>query len=98
MKSALDTREQIISTLTETFAPSEVVLEDVSERHKGHAGYREGGQSHFRLRIVAQVFAGRRPIERHRMINGAIKELFDSERLHALTIKALTPDEANREG
>jgi len=45
---------------------------DESHLHEGHAGHRPGGETHFRVYIVADVFAGKSPIERHRMINGVL--------------------------
>lgn len=71
-------------------APSRLEIEDESARHAGHAGAREGG--HYRLTIVADAFAGKSTMARHRMIYDALGELMRSH-IHALSIQAKTPDE-----
>ena len=65
--------------------PKFLEIIDESESHRGHAGYQEGGQSHFRVRITAPVFAAMSRIERHRAIHAALgKDLVG--RIHALAI------------
>ena len=64
---------------------------DDSALHAGHAGAREGG--HFRLLIVSPRFAGKTTLQRHRIIYDALGELMRS-RIHALSIRSLTPEEA----
>jgi BolA family transcriptional regulator, general stress-responsive regulator len=71
--------------------PQSVELLDESGRHVGHAGAAAGG-SHFRLVIVSSRFAGLGQLERHRMIYAALGPLMRRE-IHALAIRALTPDE-----
>ena len=46
---------------------------DESHLHAGHAGRAAGGQTHFRVHIVSEAFAGKSRIERHRMINAAAR-------------------------
>lgn len=64
---------------------------DDSALHAGHAGAREGG--HFRLLIVSPRFSGKTTLQRHRIIYDALGELMRS-RIHALSIRSLTPEEA----
>ena len=78
--------------LNEAFAPEALAVEDESERHHGHAGWREGGETHFRLRIVSDAFRGKSRVERHRMVNAALAEEF-ARGLHALAIEARAPGE-----
>jgi BolA protein len=78
--------------LNEAFAPEALAVEDESERHRGHAGWREGGETHFRLRIVSDAFRGKSRVERHRMVNAALAEEFERG-LHALAIEARAPGE-----
>jgi BolA protein len=60
---------------------------DESAHHKGHAGWREGGETHFRLRIASEAFRGKSRVEVHRMINTALAaELAGG--VHALAIEA----------
>jgi len=72
--------------------PVELDLADESEQHRGHAGYRDGGGTHWRLSIVSQRFTGRSTVERHRMIYGALGSLMQHP-IHALAITARSPEE-----
>lgn len=45
---------------------------DESENHRGHAGHREGGESHFHVSIAAPVFAGMTRLARHRAVHAAL--------------------------
>ena len=72
--------------------PESLELEDESERHRGHAGYREGGGTHWRLTIVARAFAGQPTVARHRMVYAALGELMQHP-IHALAIQARAPEE-----
>jgi BolA protein len=85
-------RDLITQKLTEAFAPAALEVVDESHLHEGHAGHRPGGESHFRVYIVADAFKGKSRIERHRMVNETlIGELEGS--VHALAIRALAPGE-----
>jgi len=88
----LTVRQIIIGKLTRAFAPAELEVTDDSERHRGHSGYREGGETHFSVRIVAAAFAGKSRIERHRMVHEALAEEL-SGGIHALALSALAPRE-----
>ena len=88
----MQTRDVITEKLRKAFAPESLSVEDESQRHEGHAGHRPGGETHFRLYIVAEAFRGKSRIERHRMINAALKgELAGG--VHALAIHAAAPGE-----
>jgi BolA protein len=71
------------------FAPIELEIEDESHAHAGHAGA-AGGQSHFRVRIVAEAFRGQTPLARHRAVYAAVGDLLQTD-IHALAIEALPP-------
>ena len=71
--------------------PITIEIIDDSAKHAGHAGARSGG-GHFRLTIVSLRFAGRRTMERHRLVYDALGPLMKRE-IHALSISAKTPDE-----
>src|SRR6202040_4462336 len=62
-------QETISRKLTETFAPLSLKVLDESHRHEGHAGHQPGGETHFRVYIVADAFRGKSRLARHRMIN-----------------------------
>jgi BolA family transcriptional regulator, general stress-responsive regulator len=88
----MQTRDLITEKLRKAFTPESLRVEDESHLHEGHAGHRPGGQTHFRLYIVAEVFRGKSRLERHRMINAALlSEL--SGGVHALAIHAAAPGE-----
>ena len=78
---------RITETLSETFKPSLLEVVDESDQHKGHAGWREGGESHFRVRIVAAAFAGLSRVDIHRKINRALAAELAGP-IHALAIEA----------
>lgn len=86
------TEDLITRKLAEAFAPESLRVVDESHEHQGHAGHRSGGQTHFRIYIVAEAFRGKSRIERHRMINAALStELAGG--VHALAIHAAAPGE-----
>jgi len=85
--------ERITRKLTEAFAPQQLEVIDESHQHHGHGGWREGGETHFRVHIVSDAFTGKTRLERHRLVNAALtQELAD--RVHALAIAAKAPGEA----
>jgi len=86
------TAEVIERKLTEAFGPQSLRVLDESQQHEGHAGHRPGGQTHFRVYIVADAFKGKTRIERHRMINGALSAELKAG-VHALAIHAAAPGE-----
>ena len=72
-------------------APERLEIVDESARHAGHAGARSGG-GHYQLLIVSAAFVGKNTVARHRLVYDALGDLMRSK-IHALGIKALTPDE-----
>mgnify|MGYP001767685113 CR=1 FL=1 len=84
-------KERITKSLA-ALNPTQLEVLDESERHIGHAGWKEGGETHFRVRIVAQAFAGKTRLERHRMVNALVAEEF-AGRLHAFALEAKAPGE-----
>jgi BolA protein len=87
--------EQRIRERLAALDPVRVELEDESERHRGHAGWVEGGGTHWRLTIVAAAFAGKPTVARHRMVYQALGALMQQP-IHALAIEARAPDEPTR--
>ncbi len=77
--------EEIRSRLTQAFAPCEIDVIDESESHRGHAGYQEGGESHFRVRLRAEALGGMNRLARHRAVHAALgADLMG--RIHALAL------------
>ena len=83
---------EIDRRLTSALAPARLAVIDDSAHHAGHSGHDARGESHFTVEIVAEAFAGRSRVERQRMVNAALAELL-AGRVHALAIRARTPDE-----
>jgi BolA protein len=77
------------------FAPVELFIEDESAHHAGHSGTRAGGESHFRVRIVSEAFAGLSRVERQRKVYAAAADEIAAG-LHALALTTLTPEEARK--
>jgi BolA protein len=71
------------------FKPLQLDIEDESHLHAGHAGA-AGGQSHFRVRIVAEAFRGASAVARHRLVYAALEDMLRTD-IHALAIEALPP-------
>ncbi|MEO7209170.1 MAG: septation protein IspZ [Steroidobacteraceae bacterium] len=84
--------QRLRERLERRFAPAQLTVEDESHLHEGHAGA-AGGQSHFRIRIVAEAFRGISSVARHRLIYAALDDLMKSD-IHALAIEALPPDKS----
>ena len=76
--------------LTQAFAPLKLEVIDESHQHHGHVGARADGESHFRVKIVAEAFSGKSRVEQHRMINAVLAEEL-RERVHALAIQSAAP-------
>lgn len=70
--------------------PLSLAIDDESHLHAGHAGAKEGG--HYKITIVAAAFSGQNTVKRHRMIHAAVGDLMRG-RIHALSIRAFSPDE-----
>ncbi|WP_197279840.1 BolA family protein [Bosea sp. AAP35] len=84
--------ERITNKLELALAPQRLNVIDESHQHQGHGGWREGGETHFRVEIVAAAFASKSRLERHRLVNAALaQELADG--VHALAIAARAPGE-----
>ena len=87
-----DTRlERIRAALTAALSPEQLVLDDDSAAHKGHAGAASGG-GHYNVRIVSSRFEGLKLVMRHRLVYDAVHDMMHAE-IHALAITALAPSE-----
>lgn len=83
---------EIERSLRAALTPERLAVIDDSEKHRGHSGHDARGESHFTVEIVAEAFAGRSRVDRHRLVNQALAGLL-AERVHALAIKAKAPGE-----
>ena len=84
--------ELIEARLRETLDPIDLSVIDESHLHAGHLGWREGGETHYRIEVVSPLFSGKSRVDRHRLVNAALDVAFERG-LHALAIKAKAPGE-----
>lgn len=82
----MSTKDTITAKLTKAFEPESLNVIDESEQHRGHGGWREGGETHFRVQIAAKSFEGMNRVAQHRAINEALSEEFENG-VHALAIE-----------
>ena len=83
-------REAIVAKLSAKFVPTTLEVIDESARHQGHAGSRPDGETHFRIRIVADSLSGKSRLQQHRAIMEALSDEL-RDRIHALAIEVRTP-------
>ncbi|SLN40213.1 BolA family protein [Roseisalinus antarcticus] len=76
---------EIHDRLEAAFAPRTLVVENESHRHAGHAGDDGSGESHWKVTIEAEAFAGMSRIARHRAVHGALGPGIMG-RIHALSL------------
>ncbi len=86
----MSVRDTIEQRLTAAFAPEALEVIDESQRHRGHAGWREGGETHFRVRISSQHFVGMTRLAQHRAVMQALQTELDSG-VHALAVEVIAP-------
>jgi BolA protein len=89
--------ERMREKLTQALSPTRLDIIDDSHRHAGHAGAREGGETHFTVEIVSGIFAGKSRVERQRLVYSALAAELQ-ERVHALALRTLTPAEDAGQG
>lgn len=84
----MSVRDTIAEKLSVKFTPTHLEVIDESEKHRGHGGYREGGETHFRVRIASPLFTGQSRLAQHR----AVMEALDAELkagVHALAVEVV---------
>lgn len=81
----MSVKDQMEERLRAKFNVKELVVVDDSESHRGHAGFQEGGESHFNVRLRSEVFEGMNRLARHRAVHSALgADLIG--RIHALAL------------
>lgn len=81
-------REKLLVALK----PVRLDIINESEMHAGHRSSPGTGESHFRILIVSDAFAGKSRVDRHRMVNAALGDEVGG-RIHALALAAFAPGE-----
>jgi BolA protein len=84
----MSVRDTIAQKLSQKFSPTHLEVIDESSRHQGHAGWREGGETHFRIRIAAADFAGKTRLAQHRAVMETLEPDLKGG-VHALAIEVL---------
>jgi len=84
--------EIITEKLKNVFDPAKFELIDESESHRGHGGWREGGESHFRLRMTSASFIGIGHVQRQRAVNQVLAEELAGP-VHAFAMELRAPGE-----
>ncbi len=85
--------ELIDERLRAALSPSALTVLNESAQHRGHMGDDGTGETHFRVEITADAFAGQSRVARQRLVNQALADLL-ATRIHALAIRARAPGEA----
>ena len=88
------TAGKIEDILRKSFHIIRITVEDDSRRHAGHTEAEKSGGGHFIVTVISRDFEGKSLIERHRMVQNALKAQMP-QNIHALNIKALAPTEVN---
>ena len=79
------TADAIAQKLKDALSPQHIEVVDVSHHHAGHAGWRDGGGTHFTVTIKAACFAGKSRVQRHRLINTILSDELAGD-IHALEL------------
>ncbi len=82
----MSVRDTMIEKLTARFQPEVLDVIDESERHRGHGGWREGGETHFRVRIATRHFDGLTRLAQHRAVMQALDDELKAG-VHALAVE-----------
>lgn len=77
--------DEIRDRLVAAFAPDTLEIQDDSEKHRGHGGWREGGETHFSVTIRAAAFSPMPRVARHRAVHAALGADLTG-RIHALAL------------
>ena len=86
-------QDRMRAKLEAGLAPERLEIEDQSHLHAGHSGWREGGETHFTIKVASAHFAGKGRVERHRMVYALLKDEIAAG-VHALAIEAAAPGES----
>lgn len=79
------TADTIAQKLKDALSPQHIEVKDVSHHHAGHAGWREGGGTHFTVTIKAASFAGKSRVQQHRLVNSILADELAGD-IHALEL------------
>lgn len=89
----MSAEERMREKLMIGLAPTRLDVINESELHAGHRSSPGTGESHFRILVVSEAFAGKSRVERHRLVNELLQDEL-AGRIHALALKTYAPGEA----
>ena len=84
---------EVETAIRSALQPDSLLVMDESHLHRGHAGARQYGQSHYKVVAVSDVFEGKSRVERQRLIHAALGSAV-GDSIHALSMTLLTPEQA----
>jgi BolA protein len=84
--------ERLSGKLSKSFSPEFLDIVDESYKHRGHPGFKPGGETHFRITMVSAQFSGKNRVERQRMVYEVLREELQGQ-IHALCLFLQTPEE-----
>ena len=85
----MDYKIEITSRITAKLEPEYLEIIDESSQHQGHSGYKDGGQTHFKIIIRSNKLNNLNRVQAHRVINDLLADLLKTQ-IHALSIKLLS--------
>ena len=91
----MKTIEKIYLTLTDKLSAQHLNVDDESALHATHAEAKKSKGGHYNVTVVSQQFNGKNTLERHRLVYDILKDEF-KEKIHALSVRAYTPEEWNK--
>ena len=87
----MDMQQAIEGRLKKAIVLQAFEFRDDSHLHAGHAGAKQGG--HYTILVVSESFENASRLNRQRIVKEALNDLFSDGLIHALSIKAVAPDE-----
>ena len=91
----MNTKEKIYLTLTDKLSAQFLDIKDESAGHLTHREAKTSGGGHYHITVVSDCFNGKTLLARHRLVYAILKEEL-REKIHALSLRAYTPDEWNK--
>ncbi|HEY8520918.1 MAG TPA: BolA/IbaG family iron-sulfur metabolism protein [Gammaproteobacteria bacterium] len=73
-------------------SPEDIVALIEQNLHGAKAEVRTDGMGHYEALVVSEAFEGKRTLQRHQMVYGALGDRVGRE-IHALAVKTYTPAE-----
>ena len=79
--------DKILNSLTDNFSNADIEVINESYKHSGHAGDNGTGQTHYKVKVVSEIFEGKTRLEAQRMVMDILKSLMGDGGIHALSVE-----------